>query len=190
MPQKNKNFGLFGASGIKGGDALARQLDRLAGGIATPVTSRRGWSARLNYLTRTAHARQAARDAGLTVTDRTLKAWQSGRQTPSRASLEKIERAYTQVRRQNVAAHLLKRLNREGRGTRMEIHPLNQSRVDQQLTRVVEFRTMNVRRWDSIVASWASGDIQGLDAAWDDTITDLGSNWGQYEFVTTVGFAA
>ncbi len=42
MPEKNIDFGLFGASGIKGGDALARQLDRLAGGITTPVASRRG----------------------------------------------------------------------------------------------------------------------------------------------------
>lgn len=38
--------------------------------------------------------------------------------------------AYRAVRRQNVARYLLARLNREGRGTRLEIHPLNQSQVD------------------------------------------------------------
>ncbi|MFI5808348.1 transcriptional regulator [Streptomyces sp. NPDC051561] len=189
MPEKNLDFGKFGASGIKGSDALARQLDRLAGGIATPVTSKRGWSARLNYLTRTDHAREAAKAAGLTVTDRTLKAWREGKRTPSRASLEKIERAYTRVRRQNVATHLLKRLN-SGGGTRVEIHPINQSRVDQRLKRDVGYRTMNVRRWDTIVGSWAASDHTGLEAAWDDVIGDLGSNWGQYEYVTNVGFAA
>lgn len=72
----------------------------------------------------------------------------------------------------------------------MEIHPINQSQVPQPLQRVVEYRTMNVRRWDRIVGSWAAGDRQSLDAAWQDTIVDLGSQWGQYEYVTNVGFAA
>ncbi|MFJ4880860.1 transcriptional regulator [Streptomyces sp. NPDC088745] len=189
MPQRNHQFGLFGARGIKGSEAVARQLDRLAQGIATPVTSKRGWTARLNYLTRTDHARQAAKAAGLTVTDRTLKAWREGKRAPSRASLEKIERAYTAVRRQNVAKHLLKRLN-SGGGTRVEIHPVNQSQVDQPRKRVVEYRTMNVRRWDTIVGSWAASDHSELEEAWDDVIGDLGSDWGQYEYVTNVGFAA
>ncbi|MFF4739949.1 transcriptional regulator [Streptomyces sp. NPDC001262] len=190
MPQKNIDFGKFGARGIKGSDAVARKLDELAGGIATPVTARRGWIARLHYLTRTGHARTAARDAGLTVTDRTLKAWLEGRRAPSKANLARIDAVYRAVRRQNVARHLLKRLNREGRGTRVEIHPLDQSQVPRPLRRVVEYRMLNVRRWDRIVGAWAAGDHQGLDAAWDDMIVDLGSQWGQYEYVTNVGFAA
>ncbi|MFI0915369.1 MULTISPECIES: transcriptional regulator [Streptomyces] len=190
MPEKNIDFGKFGARGIKGSDAVARKLDELAGGIATPVTVRRGWMARLHYLTRTEHARAAAREAGLSVTDRTLKAWLEGKRAPSKANLARIDAAYRTVRRQNVARHLLRRLNREGRGTRVEIHPLDQSQVPRPLQRVVEYRTLNVRRWDRIVGSWAAGDHQGLDAAWDDTIVDLGSQWGQYEYVTNVGFAA
>ncbi|MFF0739496.1 transcriptional regulator [Streptomyces sp. NPDC004111] len=190
MPEKNIEFGKFGARGIKGADAVARQLDALAGGIATPVTAKRGLMARLHYLTRTPHARQAARDAGLTVTDRTLKAWLDGKRRPTAANLDRIDAAYRLVRRQNVAKHLLKRLHREGRGTRVEIHPLNQSGVDQRLTRVIEHRSLNVRRWERIVDAWAADDRQELDAAWDDTIVDLGSQWGQYEYVTNVGFAA
>ncbi|MEV4505828.1 transcriptional regulator [Streptomyces klenkii] len=189
MPQKNIDFGKYGARGVKGSEAVARKLDELAGGITTPVTARRGLMARLHYLTRTAHARQAARDAGLTVTDRTLKAWLDGRRRPSKANLDRIEQTYRSVRRQNVARHLLRRLNASG-GTRVEIHPLNQSQVPRPLQRVVEYRTMNVRRWDRIVAAWAAGDHQGLDDAWADTIVDLGSQWGQYEYVTNVGFAA
>ncbi|WP_424889089.1 transcriptional regulator [Streptomyces sp. XH2] len=189
MPQKTIDFGKYGARGVKGSEAVARKLDELAGGITTPVTARRGLMARLHYLTRTAHARKAAHDAGLTVTDRTLKAWLDGRRSPSKANLERIERAYRTVRRQNVARHLLRRLNASG-GTRVEIHPLNQSQVPRPLQRVVEYRTMNVRRWDRIVAAWAAGDDRGLDDAWADTIVDLGSQWGQYEYVTNIGFAA
>jgi hypothetical protein len=64
------------------------------------------------------------------------------------------------------------------------------SQVDRPRQRAVEFRTMNVRRWDRIVAAWAAGDDQGLDDAWVDQVVDLGSQWGQYEYVTNVGFAA
>jgi hypothetical protein len=66
MPERNIEFGKYGARGIKGHEAVARQLDALAG---------RGLLARLHYLTRIDHARNAARAAGLTVTDRTLRAW-------------------------------------------------------------------------------------------------------------------
>ncbi|MEU2135366.1 transcriptional regulator [Streptomyces sp. NPDC018352] len=154
-----------------------------------PVAVRRGLMARLHYLTGTEHSRRAARDAGLTVTDRTLKAWLEERRWPSTANLKRIEAAYRRVRRQNVAWYLLRRLNAAG-GTRVEIHPLNQSQVPRLLQRVVEYRTMNVRRWDRIVEAWASGDHQGLDDAREDVIVDLGSQWGRYEYVTNVGFAA
>jgi hypothetical protein len=189
MPERTIDFGKFGARGIKGSDAVARKLDELSGGIVTPVTVKRGLMARLHYLTRTEHSRRAARDAGLTVTDRTLKAWLDERRSPTKANLERIDAAYRQVRRQNVARHLLRRLNADG-GTRVEIHPLNQSQVPRPLQRMVEYRTMNVRRWDRIVEAWASGDDQGLVDAWEDTIVDLGSQWGQYEYVTNIGFAA
>ncbi|MGP4088761.1 transcriptional regulator [Streptomyces sp. KR55] len=190
MPERNLEFGKYGARGIKGHHAVARQLDRLAGYIATPITARRGLLARLHYLTRTKHARQAARDAGLTVADRTLKAWLEGKQNPSKKNLERIEEAYRTVRRHNVSRYLLNRLNREGRGTRVEIHPLNQSQVPRPRQRVVDYRTLNIRHWDDVVQAWADDDDQALDDAWVEQIIDLGSQWGQYEYVTNVGFAA
>ncbi|WSW29852.1 hypothetical protein OG698_45670 [Streptomyces sp. NBC_01003] len=76
--------------------------------------------ARLHYLTRTDPARAAAREAGLKVTDCTLKRWAEGKDSPSRKSLAQLEVACLQVRRHNVARHLLQRLNRDGRGTRVE----------------------------------------------------------------------
>ena len=191
MPERNIEFGKFGARGLKGHEAVARRLDALAGFVATPVTARRGLLARLHYLTRTDRAREAAREAGLTVTDRTLKAWLDGRRTPNRRNLERIETAYRTVRRHNVARYLLARLNREGRGTRVEFHPLNQSQVDRPRQRVITYRTLNVRHWDRIVEAWAAQDDAALDEAWiSDAVVDLGSEWGQYEYVSNVGFAA
>ncbi|MFD5792991.1 transcriptional regulator [Streptomyces diastatochromogenes] len=191
MPERNIEFGKYGARGIKGHEAVARQLDALASFIATPITARRGLLARLHYLTRTDHARQAARAVGLTVTDRTLKAWLDDKRSPSRKNLERIETAYRTVRRHNVARYLLARLNREGRGTRVEFHPLNQSQVSRPHQRVVTYRTLNVRHWDRIVEAWANDDEGALDDAWiSDAVVDLGSEWGQYEYVTNIGFAA
>ncbi|WP_394425806.1 transcriptional regulator [Streptomyces sp. SGAir0957] len=191
MPQRNLEFGKFGAQGLKGYEAAARQLDTLAGFIASPVTTRRGMLARLNYLTRTPHARAQAREAGLTVTDRTLKRWSEGKASPSRKSLAQLDAAYRRVRRRNVARHLLQRLNRQGRGTRVEFHPVNQSQVSRPLQRDVSFRTLNVRRWDRMVEAWAADDEEAMDSVWFDDITaDLGSEYGAYEYVMNIGFAA
>ncbi|MER7827619.1 transcriptional regulator [Streptomyces sp. NPDC096097] len=189
MPERTHDFGRHGAQGVKGSEAVARQLDNLADHISTPITARRGLLARLNYLTRSNHARQAARAAGLTVTDRTVKAWLTGRRRPSRAGLEQIETAYRTVRRQNVARYLLRRLN-DGGGTRVEIHPFDQSRVDGRFQRVLEYRSLNIRQWDTIIRAWSAKDTGALDNAWVDAIVDLGSQWGQYEYVSAVGFAA
>lgn len=106
--------------------------------------------------------------------DRTPKAWQSGKRRPSKVNLERIGTAYRTVRRQNVAAPLLRRLNAGG-GTRVEIHPLNQSQVARPLQRLVEYRTMHIRHWDRVVGTWATGDHQGLDDAWTTgVLPDLG----------------
>lgn len=51
MPERNNEFGKFGASGVRGSKLVGRRLDDLAGGIATPVTAKRGLMARLKYLT-------------------------------------------------------------------------------------------------------------------------------------------
>lgn len=49
MPERNIEFGKYGVRGLKGHEAGTRQLDHLAGYIATPVTARRGLMARLHY---------------------------------------------------------------------------------------------------------------------------------------------
>lgn len=79
--------------------------------------------ARLRYLTRSEHARAAARD------DRTHH-----------------HRPYAQ----GVAQGQARPLAEEPRTRRR---------------RVLEFRTLNIRRWDRIVEAWAEGDESALDAA-------------------------
>ncbi len=48
------------------------------------------------------------------------------------------------------------------------------------------------RSEDPGVGLWrAAGDEQGLDDAWTtEVLPDLGSQWGAYEYCTSVGFAA
>ncbi|MCG0068728.1 transcriptional regulator [Streptomyces tricolor] len=189
MPDRTQDFGHYGARGARGSEAAARVLDSLASGIASPVTTRRGLAARLRYLTRSAAGHDAMRDAGLTVRPRTLKAWLAGTQRPNTANLAKIDAAYRALRRRNVARYLLARLNANG-GTRVEIHPLDQSQVPIPRQRVLEYRRLNIRTWDAIVDAWSRGDMRALDDAWIDQIVNLGSQWGKYEYVTSVGFAA
>jgi hypothetical protein len=191
MPDRTVQFGVLRAQGVKGSTAAAGVLDRLAleGGIASPVTTRRGLNARLNYLTHSAAGYEAMRDAGITVTSRTLRAWVRRRQTPSPANRARIDAAYRAYRRRNVARHLLQRLNARG-GTRVEIHPLDQSRVLDRHRRVLDFRRINIRRWDRIIDAWQAGDDTALADAWDDNLPDLGSDWGKYEYVSAVAFSA
>ena len=82
MPEKNIDFGKFGARGIKGSDAVARQLDQLAGDIVTPVTAKRGLMARLHYLT-TSDQGLAGRQGRRTHRDRPDAEGMAGGQTPS-----------------------------------------------------------------------------------------------------------
>ncbi|OEV11043.1 transcriptional regulator [Streptomyces nanshensis] len=191
MPDRTIQFGLLRARGVKGSEAAARVLDRLAleGGITSPVTTRRGLNARLNYLTRSAAGYQAMRDAGITVTPRTQRAWRQRTQTPSPANRERIDAAYRAYRRHNVAAHLRQRLNADG-GTRVEIHPLDQSAVRNRHQRTLPFRRLTIRNWDRIVDAWHAGDDTALADAWDNKLQDLGSQWGMYEYVTAVAFSA
>ncbi|GAB1333240.1 hypothetical protein [Streptomyces sennicomposti] len=82
-------------------------------------------------------ARRARRRAA--ACSGTLRAWLEGRRSPSRANLERIERVYRVVRRENVARNLTARLNRAGRGTSVEIRFFNQCHVS----------ALRQRRWST-----------------------------------------
>lgn len=72
----------------------------------------------------------------------------------------------------------------------MEIHPFNQSWVDRRFQRVLEYCSLNISQWDTLIRAWAAGDMSALHDAWVDAIVNIGSQWGQYEYVSAVGFAA
>jgi len=189
MPEHTHDPGHYGAQGVRASNAARAQLDELAGGITSPVTTDRGLHARLRYLTASPAGYQAMEQAGIHVRPRTLAGWLAEDHTPNPANLARIDTAYRTLRRENVARHLTQRLNADG-GTSVELHPLDQSGVQRQHQRIVPHRRMTIRRWDPLITAWATADNEQFAQLWDDHLTDLGSQWGQYEYVTAVGFGA
>lgn len=181
-----------GAQGISGAQALAAELDRIAreGGIASPVTTQRGLSARLRYLSSSA-GREVLRAHGISA--RLLRSWQNGAR-PSRRKLEAVDRAYQERRRHNlIRSGALKRLlDNEGRGRRIEVYPVDQSRVPEQYRRPnLSERSVQARYvWDDMVEAWAKRDLEKLDEIWDDIITDLDSDYAAYAYVGSIGVGA
>ncbi|MFE6872848.1 transcriptional regulator [Kitasatospora sp. NPDC057692] len=149
--------------------------------------------ARLKYLTNSPAGYQAMERAGISVTPRTLFAWLAGDRDPNKANRSRIDAAYRDIRRRNIAKSLKKRLANNGRGTRVEVHPLDQGRVPNQNQRALNVRRINIRpgQWGHLVDAWARGDIAEMDAIWEGIAEDaIGSDWGAYVMVAGVGFGA
>lgn len=159
-------------------------------GIRSSPDSHRGVRARLNYLTSPA-GQEAMRQAGITATPRTMNAWQSGTRMPNRANRARLDSAYWDLRRRNVAASLKHRLASAG-GTRVEIDPVDQSRVHIKHRRALNTRHLTIRphHWNTAVDAWLEDDEQALDDLWDNEITpDLGTDYDAYTYVSSVGWA-
>jgi hypothetical protein len=189
MAGRWQQFGMFGARGVPGWVALGRELDRQVTGIKSPVDTPRGLAARLRYLN-TPAGREAMRRAGITARPRTIAAWMARTQRPRRANLERIDAAYWDLRRRNLAADWQRRLAQ--RGTRIEVHPVDQQDVLPGRVRDLSVRRVTVRGhriWDDIIQAWIDEDAEMLDIAWDEIITDLGSEYDAYSHVSSVGFA-
>ncbi|MFE7759745.1 transcriptional regulator [Streptomyces sp. NPDC057429] len=185
------DLGMFNAQGMSGADALGLAIEQMVTGIASPVDSERGLAARLNYLTKTDAGYAAMDRAGVHVSPRTLMAWLAEERTPNKANLARLDAAYWDLRRRNVAVDLKHRLNNQGRGTRVEINPVDQSRVAAPHRRDLSSRSVSVRGvWDRAVDAWIDDDVQELDAVWDEIIQDLGSDYDSYTNVSSIGWAA
>ncbi|MFI8201016.1 transcriptional regulator [Streptomyces sp. NPDC085942] len=185
-------FGKYGAAGAPGAEALGIAMEGMVHGISSPVDSERGFFARIRYLTKTDAGYEAMDRAGVHVTPRTLMAWLAEERMPrSRAMLARLDAAYWDLRRRNVAADLKARLNNGGRGTRVEINPVNQSGVEQKYRRDLSPRSINVRGvWDRAVDAWMDGDLEELDAVWDEVLDLIGSDYDGYSHVSSIGWAA
>ncbi|GLV95784.1 hypothetical protein [Streptomyces virginiae] len=180
------------ARGMKGGEALILELNRIvhSSGIVSPVTTRRGLTARLRYLDSPA-GREALAEQGISI--RTLRSWTRGKATPSPASRERIDAAYWWRRRENLirSGWLVRHLDNGGRGRRMEIYPVDQSHVDAKYARPLSDRSITVRYiWPDLVQAWAARDEAMVDEIWDDVITDLDSDYAAYAYVSSVGIGA
>lgn len=187
------DFGLYGANGAPGAEALGTGIESMVTGIASPVESDRGRAARLRYLTATDAGYEAMDRAGIHVSPRTLIAWLADEVIPRRDNLARLDAAYWDLRRRNVAADLKRRLHNGGRGTRVEINPVNQSAVDRKHQHDLSTRSVNVRDlglWARAVDAWMDDDLEELDAVWDEIIEDLGSDYDTYSNLSSIGWAA
>ncbi|MFE7598081.1 hypothetical protein [Streptomyces sp. NPDC057494] len=186
-------FGKFNSRGMKGGEALILELNRIvySSGISSPVTTRRGLAARLRYLDSPA-GRAALKDQG--VTTRTIRSWMRGKSTPTQANRERIDSAYWHRRRENLirSGWLKRHLDNNGRGRRMEIYPVDQTQVPAERLRPnLQQRSITVRYiWGDLVDAWAAQDAHTIDEIWDDVITDLDSDYAAYAHVSSVGIGA
>lgn len=188
-----KLTGSSGASGIHGGQAIADRLTELANGVKSPIDTDRGLAARLRYLTKSSAGYDAMNQAGLDVTARTFMAWLAEEQTPTKANLARIEAAYADLHSRNMAASLKKRLDKNGRGTRIEIHPVNQADVPVEKQRELHIRKVNVRPpdWNRLIDQWAARDIAAMSTTWQQVAADaLGTDWNAYVSVSHIGFGA
>ncbi|MFE1478493.1 transcriptional regulator [Streptomyces cyaneofuscatus] len=185
------DFGKYGANGAPGAEALGIAMEGMVRGIASPVDSERGLAARLNYLTKSDAGYEAMDRAGVHVSPRTLMAWLAEERTPNRANLARLDAAYWDLRRRNVAADLKHRLNNGGRGIRVEINPVNQVGVERKYRRDLAPRSINVRGvWDRAVDAWMDDDLGELDAVWDEVLDLIGSDYDGYSFVSSIGWSA
>ncbi|WP_329212529.1 transcriptional regulator [Streptomyces sp. NBC_01708] len=191
MAGRWQDLGMFNAHGVPGADALGAAIENMVTGISSPVDSDRGLAARLRYLTKTDAGYEAMDRAGIHVSPRTLMAWLSEERKPNGANLNRLDAAYWDLRRRNVATDLKNRLNNNGRGTRVEINPVDQSGVERKHQRDVASRNINVRGvWDRAVDAWIDDDFEELDAIWDEIIQDIGSEYDMYANVSSIGWAA
>ncbi|MFG2646019.1 hypothetical protein ACGFYP_34240 [Streptomyces sp. NPDC048370] len=187
------DFGKYNARGIKGGEALIQELNRIvhSSQIASPVTSDRGLRARLRYLDSEA-GREALAQQG--VKPRALKSWTEGERLPNNKSRERIDNAYWQRRRANLirSGWLKRHLDNNGAGRRMEIYPVDQTQVDEKRRRPgLSQRSITVRYiWNDLVDAYANKDDDLMDEIWDDVITDLDSDYAAYAYVASVGIGA
>ncbi|WP_280703160.1 transcriptional regulator [Kitasatospora sp. GP82] len=159
-------------------------------GIKSPITSKRGLSARMKYLSEKKGGAEAMAAAGITAQPRTVKKWVNGESTPRPDNLAKIDAAYWSLKGRNLAPRLKQLLDNNGAGTEIEIYPVDQSQVPEKYQRDIDVRRINLRNvWEDFVDAWVEDDFRALDEIWDEVLNQLGSDYDSYTYVQHVGFA-
>ncbi|MFJ2007782.1 transcriptional regulator [Streptomyces chartreusis] len=182
-------FGQLGAHGVPGAVALTTTLDDIAHVTHPYKTADACLRRNLLYLTRSRTGYAYMQDCGIRLEPRKITAWLAEDRTPNAEQQRRLENAFRLLRRRNMAASLTRRLNADG-GTSVEIYPVDQSEVDPKQQREARWRHKNIYRWDGIVEAWSRSDLHELTHRWQYVISDLDSDWRQYEYVTHLGFWA
>lgn len=179
----------YGADGWHGADALADGIERMVTGITSGPDTKRGIAARLRYLTASKAGREAMEQAG--ISKRAIAAWTAGKRSPSPKNRAALDRAYWGLRRQRVVPHLKRRLGNNGRGTRVEIDPVDQRGVAPERRRALPVRHLTLRPhvWDAAVDAWIADDRAAMEDVWEGAVVDIGSDYDAYTFVSSVGWA-
>ncbi|MFK0297211.1 hypothetical protein ACIQU6_43020 [Streptomyces sp. NPDC090442] len=178
----------YGARGVKGGEALALEMNRVVHeyGVRLPVTTDRGLKARLKYLNSRA-GREEMRAQG--ITDRALRSWQSGVK-PGPANQQRLENAYWARKRENLvrSGWMKRHLENRGMGRMVEIYPVDQAGVIEGRDRWnVQHRRLTVfDHWADAVDAWAERDEDALNDVWYDLIQEIGSDWNAYSYVSAI----
>ena len=181
-------FGQFGAEGAEGGRALAWSLDERT--FDHDVEWRRSQEECLQravtYLTRKTGGPAALHAHGIEKDRGTLTAWLDGSAAPDTDQRRRLEEAFRELRRRNIAPSVTRQLNAKG-GTRIQITPVAQDAVHDRHRRQVSHRVKNIYRWDAIVRAWAQQDSLRLEHLWMHIIGDLDSDYRKYEYVSYIG---
>ena len=185
------NLGQYNAHGVPGWQALGAGIENMVTGVHSGADTDRGIAARLRYLTASPAGYTAMERAGINVTRRTLFAWLAEERSPSPANRARLDAAYWDLRRHNVATDLKRRLASRG-GTRIEIDPVDQTAVAPRHRRDLQTRRLTVRprHWNAAVDAWLTDNNETLDAVWDEIITGLGSEYDSYSYVSSIGWSA
>lgn len=185
------NLGQYNAHGVRGADALGAGIENMVTGVHSPADTDRGIAARLRYLTASAAGYAAIERAGVSVTPRTLYAWLAEERMPNTANRQKLDTAYWDLRRHNIAGDLKRRLTSRG-GTRVEIDPVDQTAVELRHRRDLSVRRLTIRprHWNTAIDAWLTDDTETLDAVWDEVIQDIGSAYDSYTHISSLGWNA
>lgn len=179
-------FGELGANGIEGGQALAVSLDARVFDAGWTRSEQELLEQAVQYLSVKKGAAAALQAHSITTDPAALTAWLPPGQAPGSDVQQRVQQAFRDLRRRNVAPWLTRHLNAGG-GTRIEIHPVDQERVEARHRRPLRVRKKNIYRWNPIVQAWASQDFLQMEHQWQQEISDLDSDYRSYQYVHHIG---
>lgn len=181
-----------GKYGKSGGTLIGEAFDRWAADrfIRSDPDSRRGYVARLRYLTTHRGGMDALAGQGMKSRPRQIRQWMAGAVVPRRSTRAAVDAAYRELRGRNVAGALRRKL---ADGRRITVEPLPPSAVPadhrhRQAQLSDRETTVDGRMWSRFVGAWEAGDDMRMDDLWIEVCQDLGSPPEVYFEVRHVGF--